>query len=181
MKYSVLVVLALSTLLCNFAYAEMHDEEPMFHRTAMWYLSEVKQRKDIWEEGFHFGGFMGYQNQLYWRDWFVSDDELNLHLGAFVQFKGFRIEGYGNFSDPFDQKEYDIAPPVYWDANLSYNFMIENAQMLLGVRRNNFSGLKNHDNELGLPNYLDEVFLKIMAYPDKIQSGAEGSNIIYFI
>ena len=64
MKKFIIIVAFITILLSSdILHAEMLEEEPMFHRTSMWFLSAVRQRKDIWEEGFHFGGFLGYQNR----------------------------------------------------------------------------------------------------------------------
>ena len=180
MKKIVLMILPLIfvMVMSDVAFAEEHDEEPMFHRSAMWYFSTIRVRKDYWEDSFHAGAIAGWTNKLYWRDWFMADNELNLKLGGFIQFKGFRFEGYGNWTDPFDK--YDMETPIYWDLNASYLFIIENAQLLIGLRRNNFQGLVNHDTEYGLPNFLDEIFIKVMSYPKKIQKSQQGSNISYF-
>ena len=174
----ILLSMIIILLMSDFAFADEHDEEPMFHRNAMWYLSNIRVRKDYWEDGFHAGAQVGWSDKLYWRDWFMAANELNLKLGGFLQFKGLRFEGYANWTDPFDK--YDLETPIYWDLNLSYLFIIENAQLLVGLRRNNFQGFREHDTEYGLPNFLDEFFVKVMSYPEKIQKSQEGSNLIYF-
>lgn len=162
----------LALLAPNAARAERSDDEPMFQRLGMHYLSLVKHAAEPFETGFHAGGFFDYTNRLYWRDFKLTDKDLNFQAGGFVQFAGFRLEGHGSWSDPFASTKNgvntDLAHPAYWDINLNYLLQVERSMMVIGVRRNNFSTLPDRANT-EFPLFLDEVYLKIIAVPEPLQ------------
>ncbi|MGE3854877.1 MAG: hypothetical protein AB7K09_24305, partial [Planctomycetota bacterium] len=159
------------------ASAEREDDEPMFQRLAKGYLDNINPNRNNrhFEEGIHAGAFLGWVNRQYWREFFISDADLNFHLGGYVQAEGIRIEGYGVWSDAFDPLNF--SKPSYWEANINYMLRVDANMVVFGVRRNSFA---DTDPSLGFPQFVDEAYIKLIAVPSELQG--EGSvNLMYTV
>ena len=174
--FCLVAYLAIAALAPATASAEREDDEPMFHRLGKGYLDTISpNRQPHFETNVHAGAFFGYTNRLFWREFDISDSDLNFHGGGFVQFEGVRLEGYGYWSDNLDPL--DFEHPSYWEVNLNYLLRIDQNMVVFGVRRN---GLADAPDPNIFPAHVDEAYIKLIAVPSELQG--EGSvNLTYTV